>query len=78
MAVALKLMDEFEGHSLTVLRLVAEVADDHPGCDPSLLERAARTRLIAFIRGESDSTNDRDVQLGLPPAMPVPRQKEVS
>ena len=45
MAVALKLMGEFESHSLTVLRLVAEVADDHPDCDPSLLERAARARL---------------------------------
>ena len=77
MAVALKLMGEFENHSLTVLRLVAEVADDHPDCDPSLLERAARARLIAFIRGESDS-NVRDVQLGLRPARPVPMQKEVS
>jgi|1185.fasta_scaffold742440_2 hypothetical protein len=55
MAVAERLMGEFEGHSMTVLHVVAEAADDHPGCDPALVESAARARLVAFLGERCDS-----------------------
>jgi hypothetical protein len=55
MAVAERLMGEFEGHSMTVLRVVAEVADGHPRCDPALVESAARARLLAFLGERLDS-----------------------
>lgn len=60
MAIALRLMDEFEGQSMTVLRVVAEVADDHPGDDPALVESAARARLSALL---GDHRTERDVPL---------------
>ena len=55
MAVADRLMGEFEGHSMTVLRVVAEAADDYPGCDPGLIESAARARLVALLGERFDS-----------------------
>jgi hypothetical protein len=67
MAVALKLFEEFEGQSMTVLRVVAEAADDHPGGDPAVVESAARTRLLALLSGRLDE-----------PAAPLPRQRAAS
>lgn len=66
MAVALRLIEEFEGQSMTVLRVVAEAADDHPGQDPVVVESAARTRLLA-LNGRLDE-----------PAAPLPRQRAAS
>jgi hypothetical protein len=50
MAVALRLMAEFPGHSLTVLRIVADCADEHPDEEVALIEEAARARLISWLR----------------------------
>jgi hypothetical protein len=76
MAVALRLMDEFEGHSLTVLRVVAEAADAHAGCDPGMVETAARARLIAFLGEASDSLAHQD-EHGAEWDVPLPRQRAV-
>jgi hypothetical protein len=64
MAVALRLMAEFEGQSMTVLRVVAEAADAHPGDDPARVEAAARTRLLTFLSGRIEES-----------AVPLPRQR---
>ena len=53
MAVALRLMAEFPGHALTVLRIVSDCADDLPGEDPAVVEETARVRLIVWL-GEHD------------------------
>jgi hypothetical protein len=50
MAVALRLMAEFPGHSLTVLRIVADCADERPDEDAALIEEAARARLTSWLR----------------------------
>ena len=67
MAVALRLIEEFEGQSLTVLRVVAEAADDHPGADSVVVESAARTRLMALLSERLDEES-----------VPVPRQRAAS
>jgi hypothetical protein len=54
MAVALRLMAEFPGHALTVLRIVADCADEHPGGDAQLIEDASRARLAAWLRNHDD------------------------
>jgi hypothetical protein len=50
MAVAFRLMAEFPGHALTVLRIVADCADEHPDDDVEVIEEAARARLITWLR----------------------------
>lgn len=50
MAVAFRLMAEFPGHALTVLRIVSECADDLPDEDAAVIEEAARVRLIIWLR----------------------------
>jgi hypothetical protein len=77
MAIALKLMDEFDWHSLAVLRAVAEVADAHPGGDPAQLESAARDRLTALLgRKPGPATQQRAQRIES--NAPVPRQRAVS
>jgi hypothetical protein len=77
MAIALKLMDEFEWHSLAVLRVVAEVADAHPGGDPAQLESAARQRLTAMLGRKAGSPTQHGAQR-IESNAPVPRQRAVS
>jgi hypothetical protein len=50
MAVALRLMAEFPGHALTVLRILSDCADDLPNDDPAVIEETARVRLIVWLR----------------------------
>ena len=50
MAVALRLMAEFPGHALTVLRILSDCADDLPSEDPAVVEETARARLIFWLR----------------------------
>jgi hypothetical protein len=54
MAVALRLMAEFPGHALTVLRIVADCADEHPEADVDVVEEASRARLTAWLRNHDD------------------------
>ena len=50
MAVASRLMAEFPGHELTVLRIVADCADEHPEGDAVVIEEASRVRLLRWLR----------------------------
>jgi hypothetical protein len=47
-------MAEFPGHALTVLRIVADCADEHPEGDAQLIEEASRARLAAWLRNHDD------------------------
>jgi hypothetical protein len=60
MAVALRLMAEFPGHALTVLRLVAECADERPDADAEVIEEASRARLIVWFREHDDGALSGD------------------
>jgi hypothetical protein len=76
MAVALRLMDEFEGQSLTVLRVVAEAADPYPDCEPSLVEAAARARLVALTCARC-TPDARQCEHDDERVVPVPPQRAV-
>jgi hypothetical protein len=54
MAVAVELMAEFPGQEVTVLRVVAECADEHPEWDPEDIKTAARTRLTTWAQDHDD------------------------
>lgn len=54
MAVAIRLMAEFPGHALTVLRVVADCADEYPDGDPEAVEEVARARLAALLANSDD------------------------
>lgn len=77
MAIALKLMDEFEWHSLAVLRVVAEAADAHQGGDLTRVESAARERLTAMLNETPRSPAQQDAQR-VGSQVPVPQQRAVS
>jgi hypothetical protein len=50
MAVALRLMAEFPGHALTVLRIVSDCADELPDEGPDVVAQVSRDRLITWLR----------------------------
>ena len=54
MAVAVRLMAEFPGHALTVLRVVADCADEYPEGDSEAVEEVARARLAALLESYDD------------------------
>jgi hypothetical protein len=49
MPVVVKLVAEFPGHEMTVLRVVAEYVDEHPEADAQSVEEATRERLDALL-----------------------------
>jgi hypothetical protein len=54
MAVALRLMADFPGHALTVLRIVADCADEQPDADADVIEDVSRARLVTWLREHDD------------------------
>jgi hypothetical protein len=54
MTAAVTLMAEFSSQEVTVLRIVAACADEHPEWKPPAVEEAARARLRAWVREHDD------------------------
>ena len=57
MGVVERLMAEFPGHSLTVLRIVADCADELEDPDPERVEEISRMRLRVLLGRRDDHSS---------------------